>query len=704
MNMHSTAIPQVNARPYAVHRYPPPYPSSGQETLRMQTVKKIMCIAACLGLGTLCLLFIALEIPALTLTASVILLGISISSFCLALLLENQLKTIDFDLYNAASKGNRLMVKYLLFLGANPNNGTSTPLDGAIQRCAYDDNRGIIEDLLKAGTNVNKNTDNFESYLSKALNKKNTSFSDAAVKILLKWGANPNSKISIFKNALFKAAVLGRSEILEELIHAGVFIDDQDEDGDTALSTAIKYAQFNTVKALLKLGADTDETVLEKAAKYELEFKKGNPNPRKNILQSINEIEKIIELLHRSKEVKEVHPISYRTLRVHSTLPELPDEVMVSIFSYLSAKETARASIVCKIWHRIAADPFLWKNLCLRDFPPTLPLPTKNVDWKKNYTIYTCNANLAANKLKIHFQKTLNIPLKNARSLGMPFSLSPDGSKLAGIIFNKNQITLWDTVQGKCLRVISVKQNEFIDKITFSRDGSKIIASGHSYLGIWDLNGILLRLFNMGTGRYDISPDETKLLLTNRGQSEIGLYDISSNQVIRLATFGIKNARHLANPVAFSCDQKILTTNHNEINLWDINQLEAPLFTLSKKLNLSSIAFSQDGKMFAVGIFLGKQAWEIQLFETGTGQFIQAFPLYNVRPNKITFLANDKMLCCEDFNSSYFFNVDTGKLEGFRQGIIASSGRSFLQMSDTKLQVLHYVPQSISPFWRKWTV
>ena len=54
-------------------------------------------------------------------------------------------------------------------------------------------------------------------------------------------------------------------------------------------------------------------------------------------------------------------------LRETATLPviNLPDEVMIQIFSELSVKDIAHASGVCKHWHSLSEDPVLWKAIRL---------------------------------------------------------------------------------------------------------------------------------------------------------------------------------------------------------------------------------------------------------------------------------------------------------------------------------------------------
>ena len=65
-----------------------------------------------------------------------------------------------------------------------------------------------------------------------------------------------------------------------------------------------------------------------------------------------------------------------------------PDNVLLKIFSFLHCQELLRASCVCKMWHRIAHDDFLWKDLTLQKwtFPESLPrLPHIESTWLEEY-------------------------------------------------------------------------------------------------------------------------------------------------------------------------------------------------------------------------------------------------------------------------------------------------------------------------------
>eukprot|EP01102_Stenamoeba_stenopodia_P008341 TRINITY_DN2394_c0_g1_i1.p1 TRINITY_DN2394_c0_g1~~TRINITY_DN2394_c0_g1_i1.p1 ORF type:complete len:311 (+),score=58.01 TRINITY_DN2394_c0_g1_i1:38-934(+) len=53
---------------------------------------------------------------------------------------------------------------------------------------------------------------------------------------------------------------------------------------------------------------------------------------------------------------------------VTTPLPELPEEILLRICSFLSALDLLRVSCVCSLWRQIARDDCLWRVLFKRDF------------------------------------------------------------------------------------------------------------------------------------------------------------------------------------------------------------------------------------------------------------------------------------------------------------------------------------------------
>lgn len=46
----------------------------------------------------------------------------------------------------------------------------------------------------------------------------------------------------------------------------------------------------------------------------------------------------------------------------------MPDSILLNIFQYLTPRELTIAGEVCKSWHRVSCDEFLWKDLLYQTY------------------------------------------------------------------------------------------------------------------------------------------------------------------------------------------------------------------------------------------------------------------------------------------------------------------------------------------------
>lgn len=46
----------------------------------------------------------------------------------------------------------------------------------------------------------------------------------------------------------------------------------------------------------------------------------------------------------------------------------MPDSILLNIFQYLTPRELTIAGEVCKSWHRVSRDEFLWKDLLYQTY------------------------------------------------------------------------------------------------------------------------------------------------------------------------------------------------------------------------------------------------------------------------------------------------------------------------------------------------
>ncbi|KAL9118170.1 MAG: hypothetical protein Q9187_005289 [Circinaria calcarea] len=155
----------------------------------------------------------------------------------------------DSPLCIAASMGHIEVVELLLEKGANIKEGSSfhrTPL----YRAAAHGHITMVELLLRSGAVVRSET--FNSAVIKG--------NEAAVQLLLEWGADVNTADSSSKRVLQAAASNGFEMVVRLLLDHGADIESSDESGRTALLEAAREGHVPVVRLLLEQGADIEAT------------------------------------------------------------------------------------------------------------------------------------------------------------------------------------------------------------------------------------------------------------------------------------------------------------------------------------------------------------------------------------------------------------------------------------------------------------
>ncbi len=212
-------------------------------------------------------------------------------------------------------------------------------------------------------------------------------------------------------------------------------------------------------------------------------------------------------------------------------------------------------------------------------------------------------------------------------------AFSQDGSLVAAGLYS-GSIKFLDAANGQALRTLTGHTNA-VNSLAFSPDGT-LLASGSSDSTniLWDattgeqlysMEGV--KEFGWGTGAVpsvNFSPDGKLLALAGPG-GQVKLWD-AANQV-ELRTLGGQaggSATDAVAGVAFSADGKILATGYDSpsfgypshlVTLWDSlsgQELRSLEYSNQQQLNVSSLAFSPDGKTLAVGYWEAKVTlWDV---------------------------------------------------------------------------------------------
>ena len=184
---------------------------------------------------------------------------------------------LDLELVIASFSGHKEIVRLLLTAGAKTD-GRGQASCYAIQAAAYNGHDSIVALLLEYGANINQSSDEFGPSLQLAtqgdhlatvrLLIEKTSWAGGSrlhhavlhgntglVKVLIKVGANVNSRIRNDKTALMAALKLGSADIVRILLENGADVDAWDSENNVSLDLAFCSGVKSLWQLLIEFGA-----------------------------------------------------------------------------------------------------------------------------------------------------------------------------------------------------------------------------------------------------------------------------------------------------------------------------------------------------------------------------------------------------------------------------------------------------------------
>ncbi|XP_076238441.1 F-box and WD repeat domain containing 5 isoform X2 [Calliopsis andreniformis] len=90
----------------------------------------------------------------------------------------------------------------------------------------------------------------------------------------------------------------------------------------------------------------------------------------------------------------------------------IPDSILLNIFQYLSPKELTIAGEVCRSWHRVSRDEFLWKDLFYQTYKidPDVGIMPGKTSWLEEFKRLTYHIPLVETEvLKAHSHQVLHV-------------------------------------------------------------------------------------------------------------------------------------------------------------------------------------------------------------------------------------------------------------------------------------------------------
>ena len=238
---------------------------------------------------------------------------------------------------------------------------------------------------------------------------------------------------------------------------------------------------------------------------------------------------------------------------------------------------------------------------------------------------------------------------------------SPDGKILA---LSFDDILLWDVFQQKTIGVISCETEGGVSSLAFSPDGKRLAAiSGWVYdkprIGVWDVASLeCVAGINEHAdwNQFKMFSANGKTLVSTG--DAIRLWDIERSEVI--SSLQVEFPRLIAlSPNGKLIAYVVPEEGNNRIQLWE-TQPQRQIDSWEGHLqDVSTLAFSQDGKTLASGSPAVIRLWEVE-----TRKMVNELKPVVPQTEALLFTTDGKRLISIGRTTTYLWDLETGKLIG----------------------------------------
>lgn len=204
-------------------------------------------------------------------------------------------------------------------------------------------------------------------------------------------------------------------------------------------------------------------------------------------------------------------------------MDKLSDEILVRIFSFLSARDLCRCSQVCSTWCRLANDFHLWKKLFIKSFNKFILDPSYYngvfpTQWKELFILRSNWFSGHCHVQSLHRKPVIPSQKEQARIMCLKIS-SCGHSLLASVNFNSEVVHLWSLMDKRLIHIISCEN--IVGCVDFGSERSRnvlVIGLHNNKFCLWDFQRrkFLLNQTNLSDiSRQFASPPNTEVCRVN---------------------------------------------------------------------------------------------------------------------------------------------------------------------------------------------
>ena len=309
------------------------------------------------------------------------------------------------------------------------------------------------------------------------------------------------------------------------------------------------------------------------------------------------------------------------------TIQDLPRELMLKIFSELSAPDASKMSRVCRVWQQLLNDEALWKFFSNRDFKLCMdpsPIHSSQESYQSRYILYASYVH------GLYAQRTLMQHEDRVTSL-----VHADGLLLSASL--DRSINIWNIEAGNCSTIteayseLFAMPHEQLDMFTSLVDGDGVLYSGSldKTIKVWDKKTqACINTLRGHTSKVKSVAYANRLLFSGSLDTTIKIWDTETSECITT----LNGHTNLVKFLIYADGQLISGSRDNTIKIWN-PETHACLHTLNEHTyKITALIYIEEL------LFSGSLDTTIKIWETNTGTCLRTLSGHKDRISCLVFV------------------------------------------------------------------